>query len=42
VFVDDVLVPDPTPAAIAQLLNTQEPKELTAVDVLGLAQTEAG
>jgi hypothetical protein len=39
-FVDGVLVPDPTPAAIAQLLNRQEPKELTAVDIFELAGQE--
>jgi hypothetical protein len=35
-FVDGVLVRDRTPAAIAKLLNTQEPKELTATDIFQL------
>jgi hypothetical protein len=39
-FVDGVRVREWTPAAVAELLNTREPKELTAVDVFQLAESE--
>ena len=41
-LVDGGAVPDPTPAVIAELLNTQEPRELTAMDVFQLTENEEG
>jgi hypothetical protein len=39
-FVDGFRLRDWTPAAIADLLNAQDPKELTAGEVFQLAESE--